>query len=252
VRSALIRLHGTVPPRVSLLASVSLATFLVAILAATQFRSQPLPPSNRFARNQALTQSVNELEAQNRRLKSQVQSLQASVKTLEDDSAQRSSNAQQANALLDTQKTVVGLLALHGPGITITLHDGKDPNDPSDHSLGWVAHYQDLQDIVNLLWASGAEAISVNQQRVVPTTSFFYAGVNVLVNNATRLSGPYTITALGDPPSLESGVKDPDQLSELKSRSRIYGLGLSWQRSNSLRVPGYDASFVLRYAQPAG
>jgi len=109
VRSALIRLHGTVPPRVSLLASVSLATFLVALLAATQFRSQPLPPSNRFARNQALTQSVNELEAQNRRLKSQVQSLQASVKTLEDDSAQRSSSAQQANALLDTQKTVVAL-----------------------------------------------------------------------------------------------------------------------------------------------
>jgi len=80
VRSALIRLHGTVPPRVSLLASVSLATFLVALLAATQFRSQPLPPSNRFARNQALTQSVNELEAQNRRLKSQVQSLQASAR----------------------------------------------------------------------------------------------------------------------------------------------------------------------------
>ncbi len=250
--SALIRLHGTVAPRVSLLASVSLATFVVALLAATQFRSQPLPPSNRFARNEALTTSVNELEAQNRRLKARVQALQATIKTLEDDSAQRSSAAQQVNGLLDNQKTVVGLIALHGPGITITLHDGKDPNDPSDHSLGWVVHYQDLQDIVNLLWANGAEAISVNQQRVVPTTSFFYAGINVLVNNASRLSGPYTITAVGDPPSLETGLKDPDQLSELKSRSRIYRLGLAWQRGNSLRVPAYDATFVLRYAQPAG
>lgn len=235
-----------------MLASVCLATFVVALLAAAQFRSQPLPPSNRFARNQALRTSVNELEDQNRRLKARVQALQQAVKALEEESAHRSSSAQQAKALLDNQRAAVGLIALHGPGLSITLHDGRDPNDPSDHSLGWVVHYQDLQDIVNLLWASGAEAISVNQQRVVPTTSFFYAGVNVLVNNANRLSGPYTITAIGDPPALEAGLKNPDQLSELKSRSRIYGLGLSWQRSNGLRVPAYDATFVLRYAQPVG
>jgi uncharacterized protein YlxW (UPF0749 family) len=64
----------------TVLASVSLATFLVTSLAATQFRSQPLPPSNRLARDEALRKSVNQLEDQNRALKARLQQLQVEVK----------------------------------------------------------------------------------------------------------------------------------------------------------------------------
>lgn len=236
--------------RVPLVVSVCLATFLVSALAAAQFRSQPLAPSNRFARNEALRTSVNDLEAENRRLRDRVGSLQAAVRQLEDQSAQRSTAAQRLTDMVASQKVAVGLAALHGPGLTVSLHDGRNPNDPSDRSLGWIVHYQDLQDIVNLLWASGAEAITINQQRVVPTTSFFYAGVNVLINNANRLSSPYVITALGDPPALMAGMNDPNQLTELKSRTRSYDLGLSWRRASRLTAPAYDATFVLKYAQP--
>jgi len=236
----------------TVLASVSLATFLVTGLAATQFRSQPLPPSNRLARDEALRQSVNQLEEQNRALKARVQALQAGVKADEDESARRSSAAQQLKAQLDDEKTTAGLAALHGPGVTVLLHDGSDPNDPADRSLGWTVHYQDLQDIVNLLWVSGAEAIAVNGVRIVPTTAFHYAGVNILINNGSRLSAPYTVTAAGDPSSLGNGIGDPDQLAELKSRSRIYGLGLSWLRSTRLSIPAYDATFLVKDAQPLG
>jgi uncharacterized protein YlxW (UPF0749 family) len=236
----------------TVLASLSLATFLVTALAATQFRSQPLPPSNRVARDEALRQSVNQLEDQNRDLKARVRELQAAVKAGEDETARRSSAAQQVKAQVDEQRSIAGLSPLHGPGLTVLLHDGSDPNDPADRSLGWTVHYQDLQDIVNVLWASGAEAITVNGQRVVPTTAFHYAGVNILVNNGSRLSGPYTLTAIGDPSALASGVGDPDQLAELKSRNRIYGLGLSWVRSTRVSVPAYDATFLVKYAQPLG
>jgi uncharacterized protein YlxW (UPF0749 family) len=236
----------------TVLASVSLATFLVTSLAATQYRSQPLPPSNRLARDEALRQSVNQLEDQNRALKAHVQGLQAQVKAGEDESANRSSAVQQVKAQLDDQKVIAGLTALHGPGLTILLHDGADPSDPADKSLGWTIHYQDLQDIVNVLWAAGAEAIAVNGQRVVPNTAFHYAGVNILVNNASRLTGPYTVSALGNPSNLASGLGNPDQLAELKSRNRIYGLGFSWLRSTGLRVPAYDATFLVKYAQPLG
>jgi uncharacterized protein YlxW (UPF0749 family) len=236
----------------TVLASVSLATFLVTSLAATQFRSQPLPPSNRLARDEALRQSVNQLEDQNRTLKARVQGLQAQVKAGEDESANRSSAVQQVKAQLDDQRVIAGLTPLHGAGLTVTLGDGADPNDPADKSLGWTIHYQDLQDIVNLLWASGAEAIAVNGQRVVPSTAFHYAGVNILVNNASRLSSPYSVSALGNPSNLANGLGDPDQLAELKSRNRIYRLGLSWVRSTRLSVPAYDATFLVKYAQPLG
>jgi len=236
----------------TVLASVSLATFLVTGAAATQFRSQPLPPSNRLARDEALRKSVNQLEDQNRALKAQVQGLQAQVKAGEDQSANRSSAVQEVKAQLDDQRVIAGLTPLHGPGLTILLHDGTDPNDLADKSLGWTVHYQDLQDIVNLLWAAGAEAIAVNGQRIVPTTAFHYAGVNILVNNASRLSAPYTVTALGNPSSLANGLGDPNQLAELKSRNRIYGLGFSWVRSTRLSLPAYDATFLVKYAQPLG
>jgi uncharacterized protein YlxW (UPF0749 family) len=236
----------------TVLASVSLATFLVTGLAATQLRSQPLPPSNRVARDEALRKSVSQLEDQNRTLKARVQDLQASVKAGEDETARRSSAAQQLKGQLDEQQTIAGLTPLHGPGLTVLLHDGADPNDPNDRSLGWTVHYQDLQDLVNLLWANGAEAIAVNGQRVVPTTAFHYAGVNILINNASRLSGPYSVIAIGDPAALGNGLGDPDQLAELKSRNHIYGLGLSWIRSTRLSVPAYDATFLVKYAQPIG
>src|ERR1700737_35823 len=174
----------------TVLASVSLATFLVTSLAATQFRSQPLPPSNRLARDEALRKSVNQLEDQNRALKARIQTLQVDVKAIEDESARRSSAVQQVKAQLDDEKGVAGLTALHGAGLTILLHDGTDPNDLADRSLGWTIHYQDLQDIVNVLWARGAEPIAVNGDRIVPNSAFHYAGVNIIVNNATRQAVP--------------------------------------------------------------
>jgi uncharacterized protein YlxW (UPF0749 family) len=237
-------------PRVSLLASISLAAFLLALLGAAQLRSQAVPPSNRYARDEVLRRSVQDLEAQRQGLSTRVRDLRGRVQQLENESARRSSAAQAAKTELDRKRVTVGLSALHGPGIAVTVHDGRNPNDPTDRSLGWVVHYQDLQDLVNLLWAQGAEAITVNDQRVVPTTSFFYAGVNILVNTASRLTGPYVVTAIGDPPALVAGMTDPNHLGELKSRSRIYGLDLSWQRLSRASVRAYDATFILKYAQP--
>src|SRR5256885_3037480 len=83
-RRAPITLHGTVTPRMTVLASVSLATFLVSGLAAPQFRTHPLPSSTPLPRAEALRQSGTHLEDQNRALKPRVQALQPEVKPGED------------------------------------------------------------------------------------------------------------------------------------------------------------------------
>src|SRR5207245_10955188 len=120
-----------------------------------------------------------------RHLRDQVGSLQAAIRQLEDQSAQRSSAAQRLTDMVASQRLAVGLVPLHGPGLSISLHGGRNPNDPSDRWLGWIVHYQDLQDIVNLLWSARAEAITINPQRVVPTTSFFYPRVNIRINSTS-------------------------------------------------------------------
>ena len=91
-------------PRTSVLASASLAAFLLALMVATQFRSQPVVSSNRFARDQALRQSVADLEGQRQRLSASVHQLQGQVQRLEDQSAQRSSAAQAAKQELDRER----------------------------------------------------------------------------------------------------------------------------------------------------
>ena len=115
--------------------------------------------------------------------------------------------------------------------------------------VGWALSSNEAQ-------ASAKEGnrlvVAVNDQRVVPTTSFFYAGVNILVNTASRLTGPYQVTAIGDPPALEAGLADSNHLAELKSRSRIYRLGFSWLRSPRLSLPAFDTTFLVKYAQPLG
>jgi uncharacterized protein YlxW (UPF0749 family) len=58
------------------------------------------------------------------------------------------------------------------------------------------------------------------------------------------------VTALGDPSALANGIDDPNQLAELKSRNRVYGLGFSWLKTTRASVPSYDATFLVKYAQP--
>ena len=84
----------------------------------------------RVARDEALRKSVSQLEDQNRALKARVQVLQNDVKAGEDASARRSSAAQQVKAQLDDERAGAGLLALHGPGLSLTLRDGPDPDAP--------------------------------------------------------------------------------------------------------------------------
>src|SRR2546430_9287264 len=127
-RRAPITLHGTVTPRMTVLASVSLATFLVTGLAATQFRSQPVTSSNRLARDEALRQSVNQLEDQNRALKSRVQALQAEVKAGADQRAPPPSAVQQVKALLDEPKATPRLTPPPRPGLTPRPAHGGGPH----------------------------------------------------------------------------------------------------------------------------
>ena len=116
-----------------------------------------------------------------------------------------------------------------------------------DNKRDFQVKYTDIQDVVNLLWSSGAESVSVNNQRVVASSSFFVAGTDVLLNG-THLTPPYHIEAVGDGNAFNQALSDNNQLSELKNRSEIYQLKLTWQTQRSLSLPAYDGAVTNRYA----
>ena len=140
-----------------------------------------------------------------------------------EDSSALTSVQQQRNILYQ----VNGIVPVSGPGIKVVF-SGDTP-----------LLYLDLVDIINELWASGAEAISVNTERVTLSTSFFFtetvSGI-YLTANGSILEYPITIKAVGNPNMLERGLTFPGGIVD--NLSTLYNIKPTIQSSENLHLPG--------------
>jgi uncharacterized protein YlxW (UPF0749 family) len=227
--------------------TVVVVTFLLATAVTAQLKASLVPASNRVARDQQLVNSARALEQDNTNLRGQLQALQDQIQRDNQRLAQTSQQAAEAQLAARDQKEKAGLTKVSGPGISVDLANGNDPHVTGDSRRDWLVKYLDLQDVVNLLWSAGAEAISVNGQRVVNTSSFYVAGTDVLLNGV-HLASPYRFDAIGDGNRLNAFLSDANNLSELKTRSEIYQLKLHWQRERDMTLPAFDGAFIVRYA----
>ncbi len=110
-------------------------------------------------------------------------------------------------------------------------------------------HDIDIQALVNELWAAGAEAISVNDQRIVGRSSIRCVGPTILVNT-NRLASPYVIKAIGPGADIEGGLRMPG--GYLDSMSPLIGNGgeVVISRMQEITVPGFQGSLSFRHAKP--
>jgi len=198
-----------------------------------------------------LSNTIRQLETEQALLKERLALLRADLTSLQDESAADSELLDQLAADLEAQRVVAGLRAMRGPGIRLTLADstvdslptGANPND-------YIVHDYDLRDVVSLLWASNAEAIAVNEERIVSSTSIYCVGSTIMVNN-TRLSPPYEIRAIGDAAKLSQAVSSPASLPDLKARAKVYGLQMRAAEQAEMVVPAFQGSFAMRHVVPA-
>jgi uncharacterized protein YlxW (UPF0749 family) len=187
-------------------------------------------------------------DARRERLADQVAELRASVDAL---TQEQTDNVglewQSAGPAFDIAS---GKVAVSGRGITVSLDDapadGPRPAGTVPDDL--VVHQQDLQAVINALWAGGAEAMALMDQRVISTSAFQCIG-NVLSLQGRRYSPPYVVTAVGDPQELVAALNaDP---AVRAYRSWVDAVGLGWQVTRpdaDLQVPAYDGSVDMRYA----
>lgn len=140
------------------------------------------------------------------------------------------------------------LTAVSGPGLTITLTDAPADVRPAgvdDDAL--VVHQQDIQAVANALWEGGAEAMSIQNERVIATTGIKCVG-NTVVLHGIPYAPPYVIRAIGDPALLQRGLDDSHAVQIYRQYVAAYGLGYSVERSDNLNLPAYDGSVGLRFA----
>jgi uncharacterized protein YlxW (UPF0749 family) len=147
-----------------------------------------------------------------------------------------------------------GLVALQGPGLAIALDDAprdQPGSDDIDPKL-LVVHQQDIQAVVNALWAGGAEGISLQGQRIISTTGIKCVG-NTVVLQGVPYSPPYRIAAVGDGDAMYDAVMaSPGVQTYLQYTEAPYHLGWTVRQEASLTVKAYDGSLTLDYAKAAG
>lgn len=151
--------------------------------------------------------------------------------------------------------TAAGALAAAGPGVSVTLDDaprgGTRPAGAAPDDL--VVHQQDVEAVVNALWAGGAEAMMIMDQRIVSTSAVRCVG-NVLVLQGRTYSPPYTISAIGDPAALRAALTASSALSIYQQYVAAYGLGYGVDvhaGDGELRLPAFDGSVRLEHAAAA-
>ena len=117
---------------------------------------------------------------------------------------------------------------------------GADPDD-------YVIHQQDVQGVVNALWAGGAEAMMLQDQRVISTSAVRCVG-NTLVLQGRVYSPPYVITAIGDPAALQSSLATDPDVANLRQWSVAVGLGYDVSVPGEMTFPAYSGSIVPEHA----
>jgi uncharacterized protein YlxW (UPF0749 family) len=169
----------------------------------------------------------------------------------------RSSNTALAAMLRRSDELAgdAGLDPVHGPGLIVTLNDaqrdanGRFPRDASPDDL--VVHQQDIQAVLDALWSAGAEAIQMQDQRIIATSAPRCVGNTLLLNGRTY-SPPYTITAIGDAAAMQAALAAAPLVILYKQYVVRFGLGYTEQASADVRVAGYTDPVRMHSAQPAG
>jgi uncharacterized protein YlxW (UPF0749 family) len=167
---------------------------------------------------------------------------------LEQEIAQVKKERQNVNtqAELAKLKNLLGLTEVEGPGVEITLRDSKSN---SADGQGWDSYvdFTQIATVINELWAAGAEAISVNGQRIVTTTGVTSSDGHILVNDR-KISSPYVFYAIGDSVTLANALR---MRGGAFDQIKVYGLGGNLTEESNLKIPAYDKSLQYSYLIPS-
>ncbi|GAA1640395.1 DUF881 domain-containing protein [Georgenia ruanii] len=229
----------------------SVATGVVALLAGLLFATNAQVfagdadrhPEDLEGLARAETARLERLEQENAELRGEVASY-----------VRRAARDPGGGAVNQLTAQAAGQGALEGPGLSVELWDAPQQTDGLAASLppdALVVHQQDVEAVMNALWAGGAEAMTVQGHRVMSTTGVRCVG-NVLHIAGHTYSPPYRIEAIGDPAKLRSTLLDsPDVQTYL---DYVQAIRLGWSvRATTVEAPPYAGPLTLTHARvPAG
>lgn len=139
---------------------------------------------------------------------------------------------------------MIGLTEVTGPGVIVTLSDSKKDSSSVLNPNTLLVHDADVLSVINELKNAGAEAISINEQRLVPTSSISCGG-NIIDINGEKVGAPFEIKAIGLPEQLSALSRQGGYLEILKNAS----IGVELKKSNNITIPKYTGIIEYNYAK---
>jgi uncharacterized protein YlxW (UPF0749 family) len=229
--------------------TLALALVTLGFLVAAQVRSET--PRVRYTTQERapLVETVLALQAQQEALKARILDLRGQIEAAQADSAGSDRQIRDLNELLLAARVAAGMVALQGPGLVLQLDDSDVPVPPGASTADYRVGARDVRTVVEELWLAGAEAISVNGERIVPASAIVDIGGSLLVNSA-YLAPPYQVAAIGPEDLYDVMAASPGFVDLVRARVDRYGIRVSFAQPEQVTVPAYAGSVTLRYARP--
>ena len=223
---------------------IVLVGVIMGLMLTMQFRAtQEIKLNVPVQRAKELTTQLDKVKSDRQDLKDKVEKLRADL-----DHATQDPQMSVQKSKLDIARIEAGVSKVAGKGVEVTLNDSNVTLKPDENPNLYVLHDEDVLKVLNELKASGAEAISINDQRLLATTEVRCVGPTILVNKTKRLAPPFVIYAIGDPVTMESALRMRGGVIE---SLKVWGIQVNVKQQDRVVVPAYSGAVSYAFVQPA-
>lgn len=193
-----------------------------------------------------LVETLKEQRDTNTQLKSTIKDLRDQLADYEADLAKSGRQASALNREMQDLKFLVGLTPAVGPGVVVTLNDNRTKKIGDPQSDLYIVHDYDLRNLVNELFAAGAEAIAINDQRIIGRTAIRCVGPNIMINGEPT-AAEFVVRAIGNSHDLEGALNIPNGIVDVLRM----GVKVKVEVSDKVQVPAFSGATHVRHARAA-
>lgn len=198
------------------------------------------------ARLETLQELYNQAQSRNEDLQGELVRLREDLERYRKEAAENTASGEAMRGELEKLELTAGLVEVTGPGVTVVLTDSAAVNTTGNEQ-NYLIHDSDLLSVINELRSAGAEAISLNGERLLSTSAVRCTGPVVTVNGR-QYASPFIIFAIGDPTTLYDALSMRSGVADILGQ---WGIKVQVTQSPQLTIPQYRGSVEYRFLRPS-
>ncbi|WP_352400999.1 DUF881 domain-containing protein [Anaerotignum sp.] len=220
--------------------ALTLICVLLGVIIGVQYNT--VKKQNSLTENQRLTEltaTLKKVQEENKALENRLEEKEKIMKDYEN-GLNYGATLTNLQSEIEQLRAFSGLTEMLGPGVIVIMNDSSTKK--GGDSNAYLVHAEDILSVINELNVAGAQAVSINGQRIVATSSVTCAGSIVMVNGE-RVAAPFEIAAIGDGDILQSALKFPGGVVD---NLAPWGIEITIRKEANVVVPPYTQTVLFK------